>query len=355
MTSNELENTTIQKRKILTPRRIVIMIVLFFLGVLLIFSSYAWFSTSLNVKVKEFNMIVSKNSGLTISFDAINFDNAVEISRDVLIDDLKKLYPNHVNQWSATGLTPVSSNGNLDKNSYFFDIFATSGVRYKNKKKEHGYITARKVKDDQPRAYNNYIAFDLFFKNVTGSPVADNLYFDDGTTAYMTSDSGEEMQGLVNSLRIGIVKVGTLPVDASPTEIQNLTCQGECEAVIFEPNSKSHTMLSRERAAKYNLDLRDEERFPTYGMIKAGGPIVVDDNISGSPTLNLEYFALQNTRHEEDFDTPLFTVPNGITKARVYVWIEGQDIDSLETDSSGAELYIDINFIKDTLGYEAFD
>lgn len=355
MTSNELENTIEQKKKILTPRRTVIMIVVFFLGVLLIFSSYAWFSTTLNVKVKEFNMIVSKNSGLSISFDAINFDNAVEISRDVLIDDLKKLYPNHLNQWASSGLTPVSSNGILNNDSQFFDIFATSGVRYKNKKKEHGYITSRKVKENAPRAFNSYIAFDLFFKNATGSPVADNLYFDTGTTAYMTSDSGEEMQGLVNSLRIGIVKVGTLPINANPTDIQNLSCHENCKAVIFEPNSKAHTMLSRERAAKYNLDLRDEERFPTYGMIKAGGPIAVDENISGSPKLNLDYFALQNTMYEEDFDTPLFTIPDGITKARVYVWIEGQDIDSLETDSTGAELYIDINFIKDTLGYETFD
>ena len=355
MTSNELENTTQEPRRFLTPKRIIIMIVVFLLGVLLIFSSYAWFSTSLNVKVKEFNMLVSKNSGLTISFDAINYDHAIEISRETLIDELKQTYPNHLNQWAGTGLVPVSTIGNLNKDSYFFDIFATSGVRYRNKKKENGYITSKRIKDDTPRSYNNYIAFDVFFKNATGSPVADNLYFDEGTSAYMTSDSDEEMQGLVNSLRIGIVKVGTLPLDANPTDIQNLTCQGECEAIIFEPNSKDHTMLSRERAAKYNLDLRDEERFSTYAMIKAGGPINVANNISGSPKLDLTYFALQNTMYEENFDTPLFNIPNGITKARIYVWIEGQDIDSLETDSSGAELYIDINFIKDTLGYETFD
>ena len=35
-------------------------------GILLIFSSYAWFSVNLNVKVKTFNMLVSKNGGLTI-------------------------------------------------------------------------------------------------------------------------------------------------------------------------------------------------------------------------------------------------------------------------------------------------
>lgn len=355
MNSNELEQTSELKRKILTPRRIVIMILIFFLGVLLIFSSYAWFSTSLNVKIKEFNMIVSKNSGLTISFDAINFDHAVELSKEILIDDLKETYPNHVNQWANNGLVPVSTIGNKDKGSYFFDVYATSGVRYHSKKKDNGYITSRKVEEKVPRGYNNYIAFDIFLRNATGSPVADNLYFDEGTSVFMTSDSDEEMQGLVNSLRIGIVKVGTLPLDANPKDIQNLTCQGSCDAIIFEPNSKAHTMLSRERAAKYDLDLRDEERFPTYAMIKDGGPIYVANNISGSPKLDYNYFALQNTMYEEDFDKPLFTVPNGITKARVYVWIEGQDIDSLETDSSGADLYIDINFIKDTLGYETFD
>jgi hypothetical protein len=56
-----------------------------------------------------------------------------------------------------------------------------------------------------------------------------------------------------------------------------------------------------------------------------------------------------------DFDKPLFTIQDGITKARVYLWIEGQDIDSLETDSSGAEIYVDINFIKDTSGYQEFN
>ena len=339
----------------LFTRRNVSIFVIFMVGVLLIFSSYAWFSTSLNVKIKEFNMIVSKNSGLSISFDGINFDKAIEISRDTLINGLTKTYPNHVNQWAATGLTPVSSNGISNNDSYFFDIFASSGVRYKNKQKTHGFINTTKVIDTKPRSFNNYIAFDIFFKNETGSPIADNLYFDEGTTAYMTSDSGDEMQGLVNSLRIGIVKVGTAPIDADPKTIQNLQCNHDCKSVIFEPNSKAHTMLSRERAAKYNLDLKDNEEFPTFAMTNAGGPIYVEDNISGSSKIDYNYFSLQNTIKERDFDKPLFTIPDGITKARVYLWIEGQDIDSLETDSTGAEIYVDINFIKDTSGYQSFN
>ena len=336
-------------------KRIMMSFVILFLGILFIVSSYAWFSTALNVKIKEFNMVVSKNGGLTISFDAINFDSSVELSRDILINEVAETYPNHINQWALNGLTPVSSNGISDGSSYFFDIFATSGVKYNNRRRENGFIYADKVVDTKPRSYNSYIAFDVFFKNVTGSPVPDNLYFDQDTSITMVSEENEEMRGLTNSLRIGIVKVGTLPLDANPTDIQNMQCQEKCEAIIFEPYSRNHSALSRERAEKYQINLLDGKAFPTYAMIKAGGPIYVKNNISGSPNLDLNYFALQNTIHEEDFDKPLFEIPDGITKARIYLWVEGQDIDSLETDSEGADLYVDINFVKDTVGYETFN
>ena len=112
------------------------IVVIFFLGILLIFSAYAWFSTSLNVKIKTFNMIVSRNSGLSISFDAINYDKSIEISEDILINKLVETYPNNLSQWAGNGLIPVSSPGITNSNSYFFDIYHSSGVKYKKKIKE---------------------------------------------------------------------------------------------------------------------------------------------------------------------------------------------------------------------------
>ena len=100
-------------------RIFISIVVIFFLGILLIFSTYAWFSTSLNVKIKTFNMIVSRNSGLSISFDAINYDKTIEISEEVLIDRLVETYPNNLSQWSRNGLIPVSSPGLTNNNTYF--------------------------------------------------------------------------------------------------------------------------------------------------------------------------------------------------------------------------------------------
>ena len=321
-------------------------------GILFIFSSYAWFSTNLNVKIKTFNMIVTKNSGLEISFDGVNYDTSIEISVDTLIHDLKATYPNHKNQWSSNGLTPVSSNGISNPNTYFFDVFASSGgVRYPNFKKENGYIRTVLAKENDPNEFNNYIAFDLFFKNTTGSPVSDNLYIEGGTEITMEETADEEMHGLFNSLRVGFVKVGTAVLNAEPVVVQNLQCHNNCESIIYEPNSSAHSSLSIERAENYGITLVDGERYPTYAWIKPGGPIYVKNTVSGSPDLDLNYFKLQETITEDDFSKPLFSIPNGVTKARVYLWIEGQDIDSLETDSDGADLSISINFIKDTQGY----
>ena len=195
----------------------------------------------------------------------------------------------------------------------------------------------------------------MFIKNETGSPVADNLYFQNTTTIQAVDENiDEEMLGLVNSFRIGIVRIGSVGLKASVPEIQGITCNNQCEQVIFEPNSKNHTALAIDRAAKHNLEVIDGIKYPTYASIKAGSQIYVKNAIPG-PSLDTEFFSLQNTRDENDFDTSLFQIPDGITKARIYVWIEGQDVDSLETDSHGAEVEIGIDFTKDTSGWDAFD
>ena len=64
---------------------------------------------------------------------------------------------------------------------------------------------------------------------------------------------------------------------------------------------------------------------------------------------------MYRVRKEIDLNYKPKRKPNGITKARIYIWIEGQDVDSIETDSEGAEVEIGIDFTKDTAGWDAFD
>lgn len=337
-------------------KKLTILVILL-LGILLIFSTYAWFSTNLNVKIKTFRMVIQKNSDLSISFDGINFEHSLEINKNTIIDELNDLYPNHTNQWAANGFIPVSSAGIPNNNSPKFNVYETSGIMYARRDRErlNGFLRTRLAKENVPREYNSYLAFDVFIRNDTGSPVADNLYLQDSTIIQAVDENiTEEMLGLVNSFRIGIVKIGSVGLNASVNEIQNITCNSQCEQIIFEPNSKNHTALSIERAAKHNVELVDGIKYPTYAYKAAGGPIYVKDSIPGS-TLDPQFFEFQDTMDENDFDNPIFQIPNGITKARIYIWIEGQDADSIETDSTGAEVEIGIDFTKDTAGWDAFD
>lgn len=350
--------TIVDTKKVHKYNKKIIILVIFLLGVFLIFSTYAWFSTNLNVRINTFKMSVERSSGLMISFDGINFDSVLEINADTLINDLKNTYPDNVSQWATNGLVPVSSNGNSDANSYFFDIYySPGGVLYsvKDKERRRGFISTTKAQENQRRNFSRFIAFDLFFKNDTASPIADNLYLDTNTFIRASEDATEEIAGLVNSTRIGIIKVGSTSLEASAGEIQGLTCNNNCQAIIYDPNSKDHSPLSIERAQKYGITLVDGEKFPTYGNIRSGNFIYVANTISGSPNLDRYYFDLQGTMTEDDLTAALFTIPSGITKTRIYLWIEGQDIDSLETDSEGAELEVAIGFYKDTAGNTELD
>lgn len=348
------------KKEETTTRKInkkLTIIVILLLGILLIFSTYAWFSTNLNVKIKTFTMQIEKNSDLSISFDGINFEHSLEINRETIINDLKELYPSHTNQWAANGFIPVSTSGIANRNSPKFDMFETSGVMYtrQDRERKNGFIRTRLAKESEAREYNSYLAFDVFIKNETGSPVPDNLYLQDTTIIQaIDEDIDEEMLGLVNSFRVGIVKIGSVGLKATTGEIQGITCNNNCEFIMYEPNSKNHTALSIERAAKHNVELVDGLNYPTYAYKKAVSKLYIKDSLPGS-NLDPEVFKLQETRDDNDFDTPIFAIPDGITKARIYVWIEGQDIDSLETDSKGAKVEIGLDFTKDTEGWDAFD
>ena len=344
----------------ITRRGKLLLLVVFFIAVVLSFATYAWFSASLNVKVKFFDVKVSTETGLFISLDGVNFSDSVEITRDSITKDLVALYPNHTNQWAATGLWSVSSNGIPNSNADKFAIYNGSMGKYTDKaRKGIRFVNTTLLSEDQPSEWNQYIAFDIFLKNVSGSPKKDNLYI--GRTTYIDFDESadeetrEKMQDIFNTMRMGIVKIGETSSKSDINTIQNLQCNGQCMSLIYEPNSTSHNEESIEAAAALGITIEDNTYVPTYGVVAEGDHL---DHKSGfvnsGVNLDTEHFALQHTIFESDFSKPIFQVPNGITKARIYIWIEGQDVDALEVHSEGAPVALNLDLEKDLAGYEGF-
>ena len=342
----------------LTKRAKLILLVVFLLAVALIFATYAWFSASLNVKIKFFDVKVSTDTGLFISLDGIHYSDSVEISRDSIITNLTQYYPNHTNQWASNGLWSVSSNGIPNSNSDKFAVFEGQMDKYKDKARRGiRYINTVRMPENKAYEWNEFIAFDIFLKNVSGSPKKDNLYIGAGTFVDFDDTADEEtiekMQDILNTMRIGIVKIGETTLKADVATVQNLQCNNECISFIYEPNSLSHNSESIEAAATLGIPLEDNTYVPTYGVIAEGKYLDHKSSfVNSGVDLDTEHFALQETLVDDDFETPIFQIPNGITKVRIYLWIEGQDIDALEVHSEGAPVYLNLDFEKDLAGYE---
>lgn len=357
--NNKIKNRSIKKEEKNEGENKVnsslLFIITFFTIVLLIVSTYAWFSASLDVKIKFFNLSVSTDNGLFISLDGINFDSSLDISMNSIITDIRNTYQNHTNQWASTGLKPASSIGIRNSDRSKFDMYTAEVSPFKYKKTDRKFINTELVTEDSASSIGDFIAFDIFFKNVSGAPKSDNLFFDDGTLVEFAEDTPdkikEEMTSFIDSVRFGIVKIGSVSSKADVRVIQNQTCANSCEMLIYEPNSTSHTINSVENAQKLGITISNNTYVPTYAVKAAGNFLehVNGHEGTGQP-LDTEHFQLQRTI--TNFDKPIFQLPNAITKARVYIWVEGQDVDSLEAFSEGADLYVSLNFIKDLAGYQ---
>lgn len=323
-------------------------LLIFLTGVTLIYSTYAWFSSSLDVNISDFKMTTNSETGLTISLDGINWGNNVEISEETIIDNLNKTYPKNTNQWSKE-LGAVSTVGIKNASADKFSIYINQNSIVKKKKSPDNLMFSPIAILEQEQNKNaEFIAFDIFLKNVTGSPKSDNLYLDEGTEFKIKS---EKDNTVINSMRIGMVFMDSISKKSTETAIQNISCNNHCTQIIYEPNSTTHSDETIKLASEHNISLSKGQYYPTYGVYAGDTKINLWSGIYGSDyELNTSVFKKQETI--TDFSRPIAKLPDGIMKVRVYIWLEGQDIDVAELISDGYELTCSINLRKDMAGYE---
>lgn len=336
----------------------IILVVTILTSLLFIYATYAWLSASLNVTISEFTMKTNSENGLYISLDGITWSDSIEMSRSNMLELLSETYPNQKTQWTY-GLFTVSSAGIRNSNNFNFDFYGFDHSYYRLSELYNKY-DFKKIEEDEINIDSPFLAFDLFFKNVTPSPYSDNLYFDVGTEikrAFDFSDNENDssddidFERVLNSVRLGISFSDTTDINSSSKVIQNLQCNGKCHFVIYEPNSKDHTTSSIEYLNAHGVNIKDGTYYPTYALISGGKKIPIWDGIKNSQTtIDTSNFKLQNTL--TSFNTPISKIPNSIIKARVYLWIEGQDVDILEKSSDEFHLSVTLNFRKDFASYE---
>lgn len=311
------------------------ILVLLLIALLLITSSYAWFTANQTVTVSQLQVNVKASNGLQISADAQNWKTILEKAD---LTTAGTAYNVLVNQLPETDLEPVSTSGNVTDGK--MDMFY--GVAEANADDGGNFYLSATKQTDANGAAGKYIAFDLFLK------------VDQDTTVYLTSNSkvtfqGDADQGLQNAARVAFVTEGNLTADQDPSAMRALAL-ATGTADIWEPNYDTHTAKGVAAARDtygVTTSTTNGSQIPYFGIKEAIPVKVVPMKQVTTANPNDIYFGAVTTKwHTTAANSTNFEfgqLKAGVTKIRVYMWVEGQDVDC-ENSASGATINFDLQF-----------
>ena len=316
------------------------LLLLLLLLIFLIVSTYAWFTANQTVSVSTLNVNVVAQNGLQISANGTDWKTVLQTG-DIHPDSITN-YGSNVNQ-IPENMQPVSTDGSVKTNGQL-NLFLGTVSETASATGENALVATAET-DTQGKT-GNYIAFDIFLK------------VNAETEIYLGANSGVtangENKGVQNGARVAFIDEGNTADGSELTTIQALNRpSAERKYVkIWEPNYDVHTPAGVANA-------RD-----TYGITttQTGGSLLsydgikaifgVGDNVTlktANATDKAEFFATVTpditTTEANATSQEFMTLQAGITKVRVYMWIEGQDVDC-ENNASGTDINFDLEITK---------
>ena len=371
-------------------------------AIVLTASTYAWFIGMKTVQVSSFDVSIAAIDGLSLSLDGKNWGPTVTIGKDNYQLAGTPYAETNTNSWGGRGLIPVSSVGKIDHDASKLVMFEKGSLTTT----DGGYrIMASRVPNTGKEEVDGYVAFDLFVKNLSGHEYYKELNQKNEEAIYLATDSfvkvkenGLKKAGIENSVRVAFAEIGR--VKATTTDVSTITgitCKpgsgsevtGICrDAQIWEPNDTKHVQNA---INWYNTSCkkRNSSDFSSYGTeacktIENGygyetyavsGVIMDDDyvdvydgkdyngytgSVATAPDdgklMAFPYFT-DTMKNFEDVKRPTFITlaPNSITKVRIYIYIEGQDVDNYDFASLGKSISVAFGLTKERFFDEDVD
>lgn len=321
--SNKEKEYQKKKRRLL----LLILFVLLLIGILG-FSTMAWFSSNKHGTIDSIDINVATVTGLQISVDAIDWGN--EVTKEQIINAYKT-YPAAENQLPDT-LANVSTAGNVTNGK--LDMFY--GVT--SEEKDGGFTlttisqTEKQCTGDEECEDKHYVAFDVFLLVTTPATIA----ITGNSNVIPQPDSTDK--GSQNAARVGFVIEGTVGGSSSGAA---QALKGGNSSLIWEPNYDVHTEYGVQAAKNVygvTTSLSGASRIPYKGVNREfQTPIYINqtDKSSYFTTVNPKVATTKGFTENQQ----LMNIPAGITKVRVYMWLEGQDVDMDNSVAAGQLLY----------------
>lgn len=367
--------------------------------ILLAVSTYAWFVGMQTVSVSPFDVEIAAIDGLSLSLSGADgtFTDTVTINSS----NYSTTYTGNTNTWGGTGLIPISTVGKIDATAsrlimYQKGSLTTTPGGYRLMASRVDNYTPIKDGEGNVTGYNQengYVAFDLFVKNLSGDEYYTTMNQLNEEAIYLTlgsevtvAEGGAENTGIENSVRVAFAQIGR--VKATTTDaatIQKISCAGGTgvtsicsrDAQIWEPNDTKHeqnainwydlSCKARTKAgitdASYSGKCGTVEDGTAYDTYAVSSVIDYTDEVdvydgtdyngyTGSITsgkLTAYPYFTDSMKELKGTERPTFITlaPNSITKIRVYIYIEGQDVDNYDFASLGKKISVKFGFTKE--------
>lgn len=265
-------------------------------AIVLTSATYAWFTMAKKVEVESMELNVTSPEGIQISANTSAF--TTKLTADEITGDTTtrySAYEGNTNNIPGT-IKPASTIfGRTDGKINWYEITPNDD----GKRMTISQITNEKG--------SGLVAFDLFIK----VKEAQTVKF--GSTTVTCADNAE----VLTAMRVAVVTYGTVSEKAEAAEIQGKTVTGYTN---YEIDATNHTQAVKEKVAA-------GATIPTSTGVRAtsGSTWVYADNNFNNIITNTIYTG--NVSSVTTADAATFSVAEGISRVRVYMWMEGNDVD----------------------------
>ncbi len=271
--------------------------------------TYAWFTTGTTASVSNLDVNVQTANGIQVSLDAKSWKSEIKGSDIVAAITGATAYSTRIIQVPEGEVAPVSSAANVDANGkveMFFGEYDKDG-------------NLRSAKETEANGVGgNFVAFDLFFKSSGAQPLSLSMT-NSAVTCVDVNEKDENGrpvasdEGTEKAVRVAFVPYGTKGTAEEARALTSYTGK----ALVWEPNAFNHVSDDVSTGVKaYNGFTAEFESVPEESL----GEGQVEPVSTHTDTAN---------------DMNVLDLEAGISKVRVYVWLEGQDVDCINEISFG--------------------
>ena len=337
----EVSSSNKNTRKRRKRKLLLLLLLLFVTGTMLTTSTYAWFTANETVGVNTITVNIAAQNGIQVSADGTTWKSVVQTTD--LTSVHATTYKSSINQIPAT-LEPVSSGLNVSSDGRL-EMFHGQVVADADGNWILSSAPSVETESNGATSTGKFVAFDLFFKSDTTT----NLYMTSNSKV-TTTDAAD--RGIKNATRVAYVILGQTTATDTVANIQKLGTENATSSPVYmwEPNYNVHTEAAIAHARDtYGLDVSaTQDSAVAYdgiiAEITADAKVKVGEANATKHSTNFKTVTPSyKTIEGNATSTQIFGLEAGVTKVRIYMWVEGQDIDC-ENAASGGNVSFDLQF-----------